>query len=335
MTWDLIGHNWAVQLLQGHIRDQSLRHAYLITGPRGIGKANLSIRFVQALTCPQTGPSGNPCLTCTTCDRVSKLEHPDLFPVHVEGNSKQIKVDQIRELIHSLSLSPYESNRRFGLLFDFENANPSAQNSLLKTLEEPPGPVILILTAISSDALLDTITSRCEEIKLNTVPLDLTSQGLQELHDLPAKEAQFLAHISGGKPETALAMHADQDILDRRTNLLDEHLEILAGNAVRRFAYADQTSKDPRKVEELLDIWISIWQDILHRSSGSQNPLLNIDRADDIERILQQVNLACARSSLDQIRKAHRLLGENANVKLTLENLLLGLPTLQAPLKQG
>ena len=326
----MIGHNWAVQLLRGHILNDSLRHAYLITGPRGIGKANLAVRFIQALNCPDQGSSGNPCLVCPTCKRIGKLEHPDLFPISIEEDSKQIKVDQIRELIHSLSLSPYESKRRFGLLLDFENANPSAQNSLLKTLEEPPGSVVLILTAISSDALLETITSRCEEIKLNTVPLDVTSQGLEKLHSIPPDEARFLAHISGGKPEFALAMHADPGILERRTNLLNEHLELLESNSVKRFAYADQVSKDTGKVEELLDTWISIWQDILHQSSHSETPLQNIDRQEDIQRILQQVNLATARSSVALFQRAHKLLGENANLKLTLEDLLLGLPTISA-----
>ena len=265
-------------------------------------------------------------MTCPTCSRIARLEHPDLFPISVGEDSKQIKVDQIRELIHSLSLSPYESKNRFGLLLDFENASPSAQNSLLKTLEEPPGSVILILTAISADALLETIRSRCEEIKLNPVPLDVTSQGLQDLHNIPAQEALQLAHISGGKPETALAMHKDPDILIRRNSLLDEHLEILSGNSVRRFAYAQQVSQDQRKVTELLDTWISIWQDILHRSGGSQMPLQNIDREEDITRILDQVGLDAARESVALIQRAHRLLGENANLKLTLEDLFLGLP---------
>ncbi len=328
MTWDLIGHEWAVQLLRGHILKNSLRHAYLITGPKGIGKANLAIRFIQALNCPKRDATGNPCLVCPTCKRVYRLEHPDLFPISVGEENKQIKVDQIRELIHNISLSPYESNRRFGLLLDFEHANQNAQNSLLKTLEEPPGSVILILTAITPDALLETITSRCEEIKLNTVPINVTSQGLQDLYNISHDEALFLAHVSGGKPDIALMMHETPEILERRTQLLDEHLEILASNSVQRFAYADQLSEDTRKVRELLDIWISIWQDILHQTNYSTIPLQNIDRKEDIQHILDQVDRTTARNSLAQFRRAHQLLAENANLKLTLEDLLLGLPTI-------
>jgi DNA polymerase-3 subunit delta' len=330
MTWNLIGHDWAIQLLRGHILNDSLRHAYLITGPRGIGKANLAIRLIQALNCPEQGSSGNPCLSCPTCNRIERVEHPDLFPVSVEEDSTQIKVDQIRELIHNLSLSPYESNRRFGFLIDFEHANPNAQNAILKTLEEPPGSVILIMIAINADTLLETISSRCEEIKLKPVPIDQTAQGLEKLHDVPSEQARYLAQISGGKPDLALAMHGDPKILERRTILLDEHLQILTGNSVVRFAYADRLRKDSDKVVEMLDIWVSIWQDILHQISRSQIPIQNVDREKDIQGIQKQIDLDTARQSLDLFRRAHILMSFNANVRLTLENLLIGLPRINS-----
>ena len=78
MSWDLIGHEWAVQLLQGHINKGSLRHAYLLTGPAGIGKRNLAIHFIQAISCSESGELSSPCLKCSTCQRIGRQEHPDL-----------------------------------------------------------------------------------------------------------------------------------------------------------------------------------------------------------------------------------------------------------------
>ncbi|MCJ7717808.1 MAG: hypothetical protein MUO54_14985, partial [Anaerolineales bacterium] len=270
MTWNIIGHEWAVQLLRGHIKNNSLRHAYLFTGPHGIGKKNLAVRFIQAINCPNGIKDANPCLACSTCKRLGRMEHPDLFPVTLEEDNSKIKVDQIRELIRSLSLSPYEAKRRFGLLIDFETANASAQNSLLKTLEEPPGSVVLVLTAVSSDSLLETITSRCEEIKLNTVPISDTIQGLENLHHIQSDQADFLAHISGGRPEIALQYHLDPESLERRNNLLDDHLQMIQSNSVERFFYANLKTKDPQLIEEILDTWISLWHDILHQSGKSE-----------------------------------------------------------------
>ena len=329
MTWDMIGHGWAVQMLRGHIQNNSLRQAYLITGPHGIGKKILALRFIQALICTEGKSLGQPCLVCPTCQRLERLEHPDLFPVNLEEGNKQIKIDQIRDLIHNLSLSPYQATHRFGLLSDFEFANPSTQNALLKTLEEPPERVILILTAVSSDSLLETITSRCEEIRLNTVPLQQAAQGLQELHGIPADQARLLAHISGGKPILALAYHQDPTILERRVKLLNEHREILKGNSVTRFAYADHISKNPGMVEVLLETWISLWHDLLLLTGKSTAPLQNIDRQADLDQIGNIIDLETARSTVDLFRHAHQLLKENANLKLTLEDLLLQLPTLR------
>ena len=328
MTWDMIGHEWAIQLLQGHIENNALRHAYLITGPAGIGKKTLAIRFIQAINCQESTEAGVPCLECPTCKRLERMEHPDLFPVVLEEDSKQIKIDQIRSLISTLSLSPYEAKRRIGLLLNFEQANKYTQNSLLKTLEEPPEPVILILTAVSGNLLYETITSRCEEIKLNTVPIQTTREGLEELHKIPSDQADFLAHISAGKPELALKYHQNPNTLEQRNTLLDKQLEILGSNSVLRFAYANQLIKDPEMVQELLDIWSSLWHDILHQTGKSSSPIQNIDRKGDIDFVAGKIDLMTAMSTMNKFRRANGLLKENANLKLTVEDLLLQLPTI-------
>ena len=328
MTWDMIGHEWAVQLLQGHIENNKLRHAYLITGPSDIGKKNLAIRFIQAICCPNAKSPGIPCLKCPTCTRLQRLEHPDLFPIIVEEGSKQIKIDQVREMVRSLSLSPYEASRRFGLLIDFELANRNSQNSILKTLEEPPGSVILILTAVSTNSLFETVASRCEEIKLNPVPIQTTRQGLEDLYQIPKDHADFLAHISAGKPELALAYYQYPEILERRNTLLDQHYEILKGDSVARFTYANQLVKDPAMVQEMLNIWSSIWHDILLQVGKSDTPIRNIDREGEIKAIINSINLQEAKSAVNLFQRAHSLLQKNANLKLTVEDLLIQLPTL-------
>jgi DNA polymerase-3 subunit delta' len=326
MTWNLIGHEWAVKLFRGHIDKNSLRHAYLITGPTGIGKKNLAIRFIQAMSCQETPEIGSPCLSCPNCQRINRMQHPDLFPVAIEENSSRIKIDQIRELVRDLSLSPYEITRRFGLLINFEGATIPAQNSLLKTLEEPPGKAILILTALSSESLLETITSRCEEIKLHPVPISTTSQGLQKYHGIQEEQASFLAHISGGKPDLALQYHQDPSALDHRETLLNEHYQILTSNSIGRFSYASRVEKDPLLAHEIINIWSGLWHDILRQAGQSKAPMQNIDQSDQINQIVKQIDLQTAIDTINKFRRAHRLLLNNANLKLTVEDLLLQLP---------
>jgi len=329
MSWDLIGHEWAIQLLRGHIVQDTLRHAYLITGPAGIGKKNLALRFIQAIYCQSPVEPGIPCRICQTCQNIARLEHPDLFLVTVEEDSTQIKIDQIRELVHLFSLTPYIASRKIGLLLNFERANPHAQNSILKTLEEPPGNSIMILTATTADSLLDTITSRCEELKLNTVPISISSKGLEQFHGIPAEQANFLAHISGGKPEIALKYHQEPAALELRETLLNDHHQILQKKSVERFAYASKMEKDPRMVGKVLDTWSSLWHDILLQAGKSQAPIQNIDKKTEITQITNNIDLKTAQKTINSFRRAHLLLLDNANLKLTFEDLLLQLPELE------
>ena len=329
MSWDLIGHEWAIQLLRGHIVQDTLRHAYLITGPAGIGKKNLALRFIQAIYCQSPVEPGIPCRICQTCQNIARLEHPDLFLVTVEEDSTQIKIDQIRELVHLFSLTPYIASRKIGLLLNFERANPHAQNSILKTLEEPPGNSIMILTATTADSLLETITSRCEELKLNTVPISISSKGLEQYHNIPAEQANFLAHISGGKPEIALKYHQEPAALELRETLLNDHHQILQKKSVERFDYASKIEKDPRMVEKVLDTWSSLWHDILLQAGKSQAPIQNIDKKTEITQITNNIDLKTAQKTINSFRRAHLLLLDNANLKLTFEDLLLQLPELE------
>jgi DNA polymerase-3 subunit delta' len=326
MTWNIIGHEWAVKLLRGHVQNNSLRQAYLFTGPRGIGKNKLAVNFIQAIFCQSGDEPAEPCLVCRTCKRIQDLQHPDLYPVVLEQDSTQIKVDQIRELVHNLSLSPYEAEHKVGLLINLEYANTHTQNALLKTLEEPPDPVILVLTASSDESVLDTITSRCEEIKLTTVPLETTARGLVKLYQLEEDQASFLAHISGGRPEQALQYYRDPKALTFRQQLLDDHLEILKANSVQRFAYAAKASEDPNRLDNLLSTWLSLWQDVLNQAGKSQAPLKNVDRQHDIDLLVRAIDLPTASKALGLLKRAYELLGRNANQKLTLEDLLLQLP---------
>ncbi|HRO91740.1 MAG TPA: DNA polymerase III subunit delta', partial [Promineifilum sp.] len=176
----IVGHDWAVRLIANAILHDRVGHAYLITGPEQIGKMTLARTFAQALNC--TAESGlRPCGACRACQLIQADKHPDvrvILPEVSERGAMSIKIEQMRRLQQDLSLSTYEANYKVAILKRFDTANLNAANAFLKTLEEPPSNVVLILTATDSDTLLPTINSRCRTIGLRPMPADLIEETL-------------------------------------------------------------------------------------------------------------------------------------------------------------
>ena len=325
-NWGLLGHAWAVDLLRGHLVNGKLRHAYLFTGPQGVGRRTLALRLAQALNCEQPPAPGEFCGECRACRLIARMEHPDLSIVQSEAAGKTLKVEQIRELQRTLSLAPYEARYKIALLLRFEEANPSAANALLKTLEEPPPQVVMLMTASDGEALLPTILSRCEVIRLRPLPLETVSEGLQTRWGLPAPEAELLAHLSGGRPGYALNLHRNPAALEQRQTWLDDHRRLLSASRVERFAYAEPLAKDRTALRAALQTWLTLWRDVMLRAAGSSAPLTNLDRAEEIQFLADKVDLATAQSMVTRLEKAIEQNDRYINARLLTEVLLLDLP---------
>ena len=331
MNWNILGHEWAVSLLKEHVIRQRPRHAYLITGASGLGRRTLALRLAQALNCIQPPAPGEACGGCRACVQIERMAHPDLTIVQADTAGGTLKVDQVRELQHSLALAPYEARYRVALLLRFEEAHLSAANALLKTLEEPPPQVIIILTALDAEVLLPTIVSRCEVIRLRPASLAQVSQGLIDLRSAAPEQAQLLAHLAGGRPGYALQLHDESDLQTQRATWLDDHAGLLNADLADRFAYAEQLAKNRELLQPALTIWLSLWRDVLLQTAAPTDraAITNIDRLEEIEALARQVDLQQACAVIKTFEKTLERLSHNTNPRLTLEVLLLDLPRIR------
>jgi len=330
MNWSLLGHKWAVDLLSQHVAQGKVRHAYLLTGPQGVGRRTLALRLAQALNCPQPTAPGQPCLKCSTCQRIQKMAYTDLSVVQAEQAGGTLKVEQVRELQHALSLAPYEGRYRVALLLRFEEAHPSAANALLKTLEEPSPQVVLVLTAESAESLLPTIVSRCEVLRLRPLNLENLAVGLQTIYGLEAERAELLAHLSAGRPGVALDLHANPDEMEQRQEWLDDLYRLIASSRVKRFAYLSLLAKkeEKEKLYNILLTWLSFWRDVLLKTTGAEAALLNLDWEPEIQDIASRLDVASARGTVSAIERTLDQLDRNINTRLSGEVLMLDLPML-------
>ena len=273
MPWNLTGHEWAANLLCQHVARGEMRHAYLITGPAGVGRRTLALRLAQAVNCTQPPAPGEACGACRSCTQIERMSHPDLSILQAGREGGEIPVDAVRQLQRSLNLAPYEARYRVALLLRFEEATPSAQNALLKTLEEAPERVILLLTAENAEALLPTIVSRCEILRLRPLPLDVVRASLSA-RGIPAEQANLLAHVCGGRAGLAFRLSHDGAQMEQRAAWLDDLWRLLHANRAERFAYAEHAASGCAQP-------LPGDQSLHHRRSGAHSRATNRARHGD------------------------------------------------------
>lgn len=321
----MIGHAWAVNLLAEHIAQGQERHAYLFTGPQGVGKRTLALRFTQGLNCTHPPAPGQPCLKCSTCKRIEAMQHPDLSLIQAEHEGEVLKIDQVRELQHRLALSPFEARYRVALILRFEEAHSGAANAMLKTLEEPPAQVIVILTANTSESLLPTIVSRCEAIRLRPLAIPETSQGLQVIQGMSPETAEKLAHISGGRPGYALQLFNHPELLEQRQSFIEEMLQLLTSSRRERFAFAFTHLNHKDDLRRELQIWLTIWRDVLIYASGVNEGITNLDFSASLKRLATELGMK-AKFYVASVEKTIDQIDRNVNPRMALEVLLMDFP---------
>ncbi len=225
----------------------------------------------------------------------------------------------------SLTLKPYQSKYRVALFLRFQEANDNASNALLKTLEEAPSYAVLILTADQAEGLLPTISSRCEVLRLRPLPLEVVETFLQQ-HGAAEQQSRLIAHISGGRPGTAMRLLKDPSALHSREEKLNDIASLLSGTRADRFAYAEKLAKDKDGMRSILLLWLSFWRDVLLHSGGASTPPANIDHVEEIESLAGRMQLPEARRVTAALEKSLVQLEANVNARLLAEVLLLDWP---------
>lgn len=330
--WHIYGHDWAVNFLRKGLLNQRTRHAYLITGTRSIGKMTLAQHFAMALNCMAEDIGQRPCYQCKACKSIMSGNNPDLIYSHTDENSGQLKIEAIRNVTRLLALKPYASRYRIAILEDFDMAQASAQDALLKTLEEPASYAVLILLAQSTERVLATITSRSQIVPLRPISQAIIKDSLI-LQGAEEARADLIARLSSGRMGWALDALQNEDVLAYRADMLDMLRDILASTRVERLKISEQMSRkygrDKATLRYILEIWQTYWRDILLEAYDSPVKPCNSDRKDEIRMLVLQITAEDALNALNATRNLFKTLNTNANVQLALDVLFLDYPGLQ------
>ncbi|HXE81530.1 MAG TPA: DNA polymerase III subunit [Vicinamibacterales bacterium] len=248
---DLAGHRRTFLLLSRSIALGSLPPSLVFTGPEGVGKRRAALALAQTLNCPapKRDVAIDPgvvlpidaCGACPSCRRLARLVHPDLLVVEPDEETGNTRIEEVRPLLERIAYRPFEAHWRVVVIDRAEALVSAAQNALLKTLEEPPSSTVFVLVASRPDALLPTVRSRCPPIRFGPLAIADVARVLERDHNIPAREAQGLAAVSGGSVGAALqtgaaslanARAAASRLLAELARPRDVHARLAAAGAI-------------------------------------------------------------------------------------------------------
>jgi len=340
--WQIIGQGRAVSLLQQSLKAGRLAHAYLLVGPQHVGKMTLAIKLAQALNCEAS--EEKPCLECTACKKIAAGSHADVQVIGLslnedETETKVIKIEQIRDVLHMASLPPFEGKHKVFIIDGAELMSTDAANCLLKTLEEPEARVTFILLTTNDRLLLPTVLSRCQRLELAPLPIQEEAEALVSGRNIAPERARLLAGFSHGCPGWALAAAQDEGTLQNRNEEMVKIAGAINGDLEGRFEYVDKLAsgfnKDRGAVYETLDRWLDYWRDLLLVRLGSEATVTNIDRRQELAETAGGYRITQIKDFIESIRRTAEMLKQNVNARLALEVMMLDIPIKGGGIKNG
>jgi len=320
MRWSgIYGHDAIKEHLRRSLATGRVAHAYALVGPEGVGKRAVARLFAQALLC--SGPEGGePCGRCRACRQVEKGLHPDGH--WIEPRDGTIGIDQVRELQRELALKPYEAERKTAVIDGADAMTTAAQNSLLKTLEEPAGHTVILLVASNPSALLPTVLSRCQVLRFQPLPPETVAAFLVD-QGVSGEAARVAAALSGGSIARALAA-TSQDFLELRRRVASWVDALLDRSRSLRsvLLVGEELEKERERVEDFLNLFFVWLRDLLLVREGAEAAVANYDM---LARLRQQASALRSEGlarALDEVERARTRLRANANFRLTVDVML-------------
>lgn len=346
-----------MSLLVSAVGSDRVPNAWLLTGPRGVGRFTAALATAAAVNCragdagggsggdaggglfgaapivaapkkPAVEPRDLPCGTCASCRKVAGGNHPDVRVVRVPPDKRVIAIEAVRDVIAELAFRPYEGRRRVVIVDGAEALTPQASNALLKSLEEPPPLSTFILVADSPSRLLPTVVSRCRVIRFGALEVEVAAKLLAREGKMDLAEARSIAAAVGGSVGRALGEERDHFAVEMRAQVLDEMLRVVNARGAEPVDIAEAWDKREKSEDlpvaaalEHLTSWVrdvAVWQ-------ASKDParLLHADLRDRIVPVATRARPESVARAFEAVRLCARDIKGNVNDKLALEQMLL------------
>ncbi|NLL80792.1 MAG: DNA polymerase III subunit delta' [Tissierellia bacterium] len=317
----IIGHEKSIEILKKEIRNKTVSHSYIFEGEEGLGKKKVALAFAKTLLCKEQ--KLDPCNKCVSCMKFDSENHSDLFIIEAEKGL--IKKGKIDELIKKISTAPFESPRKVFIINDCHLMNKEGMNALLKTLEEPPEYINIILITSNPNQMLPTILSRCQSIKFNPVEANKIIDMLVDYYGKDKEEAEFISNFTKGSVGKSIEISQSDDFFNKRDEIITIIDDLLKGDRTKVFSSFSFFNENKDKIHEILDMLLLYFRDLMIYKKIGNNPI--IINKDKIEYLSSQSSIDSEKINdiIDNIQKTKELIKGNVNFQLSIETMLLSI----------
>lgn len=303
-----IGHNEILDNLIKRIKKEEISHAHIIVGEDGIGKSSLAKILASNIL-------------------EVDIEKESIDIINYKLKKASFGVDEVRAIITEVNKKPYEGDKKVIIIHKGDKLTVQAQNALLKTIEEPPKGVFIILLCESLELILDTIKSRCEIHKLSPLKsYDINLYGRKFLDTYSKEEIDTAVAYSQGIPGKLEEFLKDENLKTLRNTLIGLLNIISKGdiNGVLQFENKILSYKD--KKDELFNILTSLIRDIIiYKEINHLSGIINIDKIDDLKELSIEMSYKKLNKIVEKINECRLSLSKNSSFSLTIRVMLIGI----------
>lgn len=321
---EIIGQEHIKEHIRSSIRTGKISHAYMICGEIASGKEFIANAFANALVCENLSDDCEACGSCHACIQAQTKNHPDIITVtHQKPNV--VSVDDIREqIVGDVSIKPYSSKWKIYILNEAEKMTLQAQNALLKTLEEPPEYVVIMLLTTNTQMMLPTIISRCIPLNLRPVEDKTLRNYLMKEIKIPDYQADICVAFARGNVGKAKSLAVSEEF----DEIKNESLRVL--KYINNMDVSDmietlkKLTEYKLSIDDFLDIMMVWYRDVLmYKATMDADALVFKEEGEFIRKRAGLSAYDGIEDIINAIEKTKVRLSANVNFELAMELLLL------------
>ena len=303
---EFIGYEKIIQGFFRRVDKGTLSHAHLIIGPNGIGKSILARVFALKIL-----------------NKDKDIDYVDI--INYRPSKASMGIDEVREIIEEVSKRPYEGDKKVIIIHEGSKLTVQAQNALLKTIEEPPQGVYIILLAESLETLLDTIKSRCQVYKLTPLNNRQMEMYINTLGRYSEEEIRASLAYGEGIPGKAERLLNDSNLSELREVIMSLLKDINYAKEDLVLIYENKLENYKTEKDEVLNLMASFIRDIIvAKELEDKNKIINIDKYNDIVEVANSLSYKKLNSMLEYIKEGRVNLMNNGNYSLVISVILMG-----------